>query len=81
MNLIFHQEEKTVENKNDAEKEKQEKLRIDGMSHFSMAHLSRFAPSGHPYFVSGTVLCEYFQKKFKEAGGWTPEISKEVGWH
>ena len=58
----------------------EEKKRIDAMSHFSMAHLYRFSPAGHPYFVSGTELCEYFKERFKKLGGWNPSISKEIGW-
>lgn len=59
---------------------KLEKQRIDGMSQYQMAHLYRFSPAGHPYFVRDTELCEYFSRKFHEAGGWTSEISKKVGW-
>jgi hypothetical protein len=50
---------------------------IDEMSQYNMCELHRFAPSGHPYFISGTELNDYWQKKFK---GFTPEISKELGW-
>lgn len=53
---------------------------IDNMSHFAMASLYRFAPSGHPYFDKNYPFNEYFMKRFNELGGWTPEISKEVGW-
>ena len=54
-----------------------EKKNIDCLSQEGMARLWRFAPSGHPYFISGTELCEYFKSKFK---GMTPEISKKIGW-
>lgn len=54
---------------------------IDSMSQLSMASLWRFAPAGHPYFDrSNGDLPDYFSKKFKEKGGFTPEISKQIGW-
>ncbi len=56
------------------------KKNIDGMSQKSMASLWRFAPSGHPYFDNTLPLHEYFEKRFKELGGFTPEISKSIGW-
>lgn len=60
------------------EKQKKE---IDSMSQYSMASLHRFAPSGHPYFdISNGDLSDYFTAKFKESGGMTSEISKELGW-
>ena len=52
---------------------------IDAMSHEDMARLYRFAPSGHPYFVHGPVS-EYFISRFKGLGGFTPSISKRIGW-
>jgi len=48
------------------------------MSQISMAALWRRAPAGHPYFQG--EVGEYFKKRFKEKGGMTPEISKEIGW-
>lgn len=56
------------------------KLKIDGMSHLQMAYLHRFAAVGHPFFDSKLPLHEHFEKRFKEFGGMTPEISKEIGW-
>ena len=57
------------------------KKEIDGMSQYSMASLQRFAPSGHPYFdMRNGDLSDYFQAKFMEKGGMTPEISKSLGW-
>ncbi len=54
---------------------------IDSMTQYSMASLSRFAPCGHPYFDrQNGDLSEYFQEKYKEKGGMTPEISKSLGW-
>jgi hypothetical protein len=58
--------------------EEKTKEAIDAMSQFSMASLWRNAPSGHPYFKGETG--EYFKKVFfDEKGGFTPEISKEIG--
>lgn len=57
------------------------KKRIDAMSQYDMAELWRFAPPGHPYFDSTLPLADYFKNKFfKEKGGFTPEISKSIGW-
>lgn len=54
---------------------------IDAMSREEMASLQRFAPSGHPYFdMRNGDLSNYFQAKFKEKGGMTPDISKSIGW-
>jgi len=53
---------------------------IDGMSHREMARLWRFAPSGHPIFRRDLPLFKYFDKRFNDAGGMTPEISKSIGW-
>lgn len=63
------------------DKEIQEwKDKIDKMSHEQMASLWRFAPAGHPIFNSTLPLFEYFDKRFKELGNITPEISKKIGW-
>lgn len=59
---------------------KQMKKEIDKMNQEDMASLWRFAPSGHPYFRGDLPLFEYFNKRFKELGGFTPEISKKIGW-
>jgi len=63
-----------------AEKIQKHKEKIDQMSREEMCSLWRFAPSGHPYFVSGTELQEYFDKRFKELGGFSPAVSKKIGW-
>jgi len=55
------------------------KDRIDGMSQREMARLYRFAPAGHPLFDISLPLYEYFDERFKKAGGMTPEISKSIG--
>lgn len=54
------------------------KQEIDNMSQEEMAYLWRFGPHGSPYFKG--EVGDYFKKRFKELGGFTPEISKKIGW-
>ncbi len=54
--------------------------RIDKMSHVEMAHLWRFAPSGHPVFENDSEIFRRFQERFKSFGGMTTEVSKRIGW-
>lgn len=55
--------------------------KIKAMSQYDMCALWRFAPSGHPYFDSSKPFYEVFRKRlFEELGGFTPEISKSLGW-
>lgn len=55
--------------------------KINAMSHEEMCRLWRFAPSGHPYFDSSLPYYEVFRHRlFDVLGGFTPEISKAVGW-
>ena len=60
------------------------KKEIDQMSQYEMAQLWRFAPLNKYMFTlnkqNDLELQEYFAKKFKEKGGMTPEISKQIGW-
>jgi len=56
------------------------KKKIDAMSQEEMCRLWRFAEPGHPCFVTGTPVTEHFMKRFNELGGFTPEISKRIGW-
>lgn len=55
--------------------------RINKMSHMEMASLWRFAPLGHPFFDKSLPYYTEFKKRFDELCGFTPEISKEVGWN
>lgn len=57
-----------------------ELARINSMNQIEMASLWRFAPAGHIYFDRNLPYFEHFEKKFKELGGFTPSISKEIGW-
>lgn len=62
------------------EKYQQEVNKINSMTQYEMAKLWRFAPSGHPYFDAELPYYEIFSKRFAELGGFTPEISKDLGW-
>jgi len=53
---------------------------INNMTQMQMASLWRFAPSGHPYFDKTKPFYRVFEKRFNELGGFTPEISKAIGW-
>ena len=65
---------------NTPEQEK-EITNINHMSHHDMCSLWRFAPLGHPYFDSTQPMAEVFKKRlFEHHGGFTPEISKSLGW-
>ena len=53
------------------------KAQIDVMSREEMARRWRFAPVGDPMFQG--EVGDYFEKRFKELGGFSPEISKKIG--
>jgi len=57
---------------------KEEKDQIDAMSQYDLCRLWRFAECPHPLLQGDTG--EYFAQKLKDAGGFTPEISKSLGW-
>ena len=54
--------------------------KINRMTQEQMARLWRFAPMGHKYFDKSLPFHEVFEKRFKELGGMTPSISKNLGW-
>ena len=55
------------------------KVEIDSMSHYDMCRTWRFTPSGD-WRIMGECG-DYFKKRlFDEFGGFTPEISKSLGW-
>ena len=56
------------------------KQEIDDMSQLEMAHHWRFDSTPSRYFGNSLEVGDYFQKVFKEKGGFTPEISKRLGW-
>lgn len=51
---------------------------IDGMSQQSIAQLIRFGASGNVLLTGRNY--DYLMARFNSLGGWTPEISKAVGW-
>lgn len=55
------------------------KEQIDKMSHYEMCYKWRFSASGDSMFEGETG--EYFEKRlFEHHGGFTPAISKSLGW-
>ena len=56
----------------------EQKNRIDSMSQYEMCSKWRNAPSGEPLLQGDTG--DYFSKVMKEKGGFTPAISKDIGW-
>lgn len=52
---------------------------IAEMTQLQACSLWRFGKSGHPYLGGDDVLTAAFQARFKELGGFTPEISKSLG--
>lgn len=58
------------------------KAQIDAMSRTEMCRLWRFAPAGHPCLTGlepGTAG-HYFSQRLKSLGGFSSEISKQLGW-
>jgi len=55
------------------------KQQIDAMSHYDLCRRWRFLQAGDPFF-QGEVGRYFSDKLFKEKGGFTPEISKQIGW-
>ncbi len=49
---------------------------INKLTHYELCWLQRFAPTGHPYFKTGSPEHEAFQKRFEAMGGMTPVMSK-----
>ena len=58
----------------------EDKDHIDSLSRLDLCRLYRFAPIGHRYMDISNPASEYFLKKFKESGGFTSEISIQLGW-
>jgi len=55
------------------------KKRIDEMSQLEMCRIWRFGTSGNKY-TSGEVGDYFKNRLFNILGGFTPEISKKLGW-
>lgn len=56
----------------------EDKNTIDKMTQFELCEMWRFAVSGEPLLQGDTG--KYFKKRLNELGGFTPEISKQLGW-
>ena len=54
------------------------KQRIDNLTREEMASRWRFVPAGDPMFRDDAG--KYFEQRFKELGGFSPSISKKIGW-
>ncbi len=54
--------------------------KINNMSQIEMARLWRFGARDNKYFDSTGPYADIFQKRFSELGGFTPAISKQIGW-
>jgi hypothetical protein len=57
--------------------------RIENMDHYTMCKLWRFAPTWEEniYFRSDLPTGDAFKNRlFQHFGGFTPEISKSLGW-
>ena len=55
----------------------EQKTRIDSMTQEELCRKWRFASVGDPLLQGDTG--DYFSKRLKEMGGFTPKISKELG--
>jgi hypothetical protein len=53
---------------------------INAMNHREIGAFMRFAPSGHPYTNCSLPYWDLINARFKELGGWTPALSKSLGW-
>lgn len=52
---------------------------INKMTHIELARAWRFEPMGSALF-RGEAGRRFSERLFNEFGGFTPEISKEIGW-
>lgn len=54
------------------------KEQIDAMTHYDLAYAWRFAPTGD-LRLQGEAGA-YFKERFDSLGGFTPALSKQIGW-
>ena len=52
--------------------------RVDSMSRKEIAYKLRFGKSGDELFKGENY--DYMKERFEKLGGWSPELSKEIGW-
>jgi hypothetical protein len=55
------------------------KKQIDEMSHYEMCRVWRFSETGN-VMLQGEAGDYFYYRLFKHYGGFTPEISKSLGW-
>lgn len=53
--------------------------KINKMSRYEMCELWRNAPIGHIYFDVTLPYFKIFKNRFNNLGGFSPEISKKIG--
>ena len=64
-----------------SESQIQKKLEeISTMSHYAMGWAWRHAPIGPETYFNDPRLADAFTARFKAFGGFTPELSKQIGW-
>lgn len=57
------------------------KIEVDSFTHEEMCSMWRFGSSRTIFFDNTTLISKYFQDRlFVHFGGFTPEISKKIGW-
>jgi hypothetical protein len=56
----------------------EQKAEIDAMNREQMCRLWRFEPIGSPLFQGARG--DYFKTRFDALGGFSPELSKLIGW-
>lgn len=54
--------------------------KIDAMTHIDMARTIRFG-SSMDWPWKDREIGEYFLQRFEALGGWSPELSKMIGWN
>jgi hypothetical protein len=54
------------------------KAEIDAMDREHMARLWRFGTVGSAFFQG--EVATYFRERFEQLGGWSPSLSKKIGW-
>ena len=52
---------------------------IAEMTRYQVCQLWRFGLPGHPFMGGDAILTEAFTKRFNDLGGFSPEISKQLG--
>jgi hypothetical protein len=57
------------------------KQEVDALTHGQMCRMWRHGSGNPKYFDSREPISEYFKNRlFNHFGGFTPEISKQIGW-